>query len=133
MMDCLEVPLVRARLNIDGNKGISKQVRALAVSSVKAADWRSQTQEEETALLVQREVERPDVNTQTSLPAVTFPGVVTDGTRLRHRAEFPKLRSGACVESSRIPDPSARSWRRVRANYDHISVNARNRVVGNAE
>src|SRR5262249_48793410 len=133
MMDCLEVPFVGARLNIDGNDGVSKQICALPVPSIKATNWRSQGQKEESPLLVECEIEGPDIDTQSSLPAVTFPGVVANGTRLRDRAEFPELRSGARVESPRIPDSSDRSWRRVGADHDNISVNARHRVVRDAK
>ena len=82
VMDRLEVPLVRARLNIDGNHGVPEQVCALTVPSVKAANWRSQRQVEESALLVEGEIERPSIDTQAPLPAITFPGVVTNGSWL---------------------------------------------------
>src|SRR6266853_2065851 len=133
VMDRLEVPLVRARLDIDSNHGVPEQVRALTVPSVKAADRRSQRQVKESALLVQGEVKRPGIDTQASLPAITFPGVMTNGSWLRHRTEFPELGARAGVESPRITDSSVSSWRRVRADHDDISINARHRIIRNAE
>src|SRR5438552_16558856 len=132
-MDRLEVPLVCARLDIDGNHGVSEQVRALTVPSVKPADRRSEGQVQKSALLVEREVEGPNIDTQTPLPAIAFPCVVTNGSGLRHGAEFPELDAGASIKGPRITDPSRGSLRRIRADHDHIPINSRHRVIWNAK
>ena len=89
VMDRLEVPLVCAGLNIDCDHGVPKQIGALAVTSVIAANRRSQRQVQESSLLVECEIERPGIHAETVLPALAVPGVVTDRSRLGHRAEFP--------------------------------------------
>jgi hypothetical protein len=49
-MDRLEVPLVGARLCINGNNRVTEQVRAFAIASVRAADRRSERQVKNAAL-----------------------------------------------------------------------------------
>src|SRR5262249_17370704 len=73
VMDRLEVPLVRARLDIHGDHRVSEQVRAFAVSSVISADRGSQRQIQKPALLIQREIERPGVDAEAAFPTVAFP------------------------------------------------------------
>src|SRR5262245_43211940 len=98
VMNGLKVPLVGSSLNVDSNYRVAKQVCALAVSSVKTTDGRSHRQVQEPALLVECEVERPDIDAQSPFPAISFPSVVTDGSGLRHRTEFPELCSCACIK-----------------------------------
>ena len=129
VMDGLEVPLVRAGLDVDRDHRVAEQVGALAVAAVGAGDRRGQRQVEQSALFVEREVERPGVGAKTALPAVAFPGVVADLARLRHRAELPELGAGARIERPGVADTARRSRRRVRADDDDVPVDERHRVV----
>src|SRR5262245_3791747 len=118
MMQGLEVPSVLPRLNLDSNDRVAEQVRAFSISAICATDRRSQRQIQKFTLLVEREIKRPRVHAETPLPTVTFPGVVTDASRLWHRTEFPKLRAGSRVVSAWIADSADSSLRRVGTDDD---------------
>ncbi len=129
VMDGLKVPSVLARVNVHRDDCIAKQVGPFPISAVRVRDGRCQWQVQKPALLVEREVERPCVHTEAALPAVTFPGVVTDVARFWHGGEFPHLGARPRIKRSWIADASDSPGRTVRPDDEHVLVNKRYRVV----
>ena len=129
MVNRLKVKLVCAGLNVHRHYGVSIEVGPGAIASVATRNRRRERQVEKSALFIQREVERPGVGAEPTLPAVTVPRVVTNAARLRQPTEFPKLRTGAGVKGTRISNRASRPRRVVGAHHDDVSVNERHRVV----
>ena len=125
----LEVPLVLARRDLQRDDGIAKQVRALAVATIGVGNRRRKRHIEKIAPFVDGEVERPGVDTQTTLPAVAVPRVVTDLAGLWNGVEFPELGASPHVERSGIANAADRPGRRVRTDNDDVLVDERHRVV----
>jgi hypothetical protein len=55
---------------------------------------------------------------------------VTDTAWLRDGAELPNLRARERIERARVPRHADTTWRVVRADYDDVLVDERNRVIG---
>src|SRR5262249_43382026 len=89
VMNRLEVPAVPAGQRVDGEDGVAVQVRAFAIAAVKVVDRRREWHVEQTCPFIEREKERPRIDTKSILPAITLPGLVPRRTRLRDRAELP--------------------------------------------
>src|SRR6202008_306821 len=105
-----------------------EQVGALSIASVVSRNRRREWDEEQPALFVDGEVERPGVGAQPALPALALPGVVADRSWLRHRTEFPQLGAGACIVGARVADAADGALRGVRADDHDVAIDLRHRV-----
>ncbi len=133
VVDGLEVPAVRAGPDVHRDHRVGKQVGAGPVTAVGERNRRSEGQEHEFPLVVDREVERPGVRAQPPAPTVALPGVVADLARLRHGVELPQPLTAHRTESARVADPARRPARCVRAHHHDVLPHQGHRVVGHAD
>ena len=129
----LEVPAVLAAVRVHRHHGVAVQVGALTVAAVGARNGRRQREVHQVALRVDREVERPGVGAQPSLPTVAGPRVMAHVARLRHGVELPERRAAARVVGAGVADAANRPGRRVRADHDDVAEDQRHGVVRHAE
>ena len=92
----LVVPLTAAGRGVEGNHAVAEQVFTVAVGSVEVVGGRAGSHVDHSPGLVQAE-SAPAVGSAVVLPGLPLPGVVTEGTRLRQRAEDPLQRPTAHV------------------------------------
>ena len=96
VMNRLEIPGELARLRVEDDQGVAKQIIAGTIATPEIRGRRAEGQEDQATLGIDRR-ETPDVRSRAVLPAIASPRVVTDLTWPRDRVEAPYQFAGVNV------------------------------------